>query len=213
MNAMQRYKQKCLLRQGIIEQETGEQTALSDDFAEDLAALKAIASISDKVAYKRDVLLPKYNDEIKAYIDSGSTEPFEKLCYGMIWSFDIGDIEQAFSYLGSVLATNQEMPSIIKSTPEVFAMGAFYDWAKEQVAQGHSADPYLSDLYDEIVNADEATLPDALVNNFHKLVGDVAVEAEDYEKALAAFTAAQELLGEKAGVKTRLDKVKAKLEV
>lgn len=217
MNKMQQYKQRILASQGLNTTTNDKSAQVNNvlDLNADLADLKAIVSVKEKIEHKRNVLLPKYLPKAKSILQNHelltSNKPLPLLVYCMIWSFDTGDIEQGFEFYQAVLRSNQDMPENIRSNPTVFAFGAFYDWAKEQHANGRSAEPYLTNVYQHIDEQD-IKLPDELMANIHKLVGDYHFDSKEFDLASSAFEQASLLLGEKAKVKTRLAKVRKELE-
>ena len=158
---------------------------------------------------KRDELLPKYQDYVKRYIDSGLNHPNSVLMQVMVWLFDTAQFEEGLVLAGFAMAQGQEMPERFKRDVPTFVADELIEWAEVEHKAGRSPEPYLSDLLTWVDG--EWVLFERIPARYHKLIGVLAVEAKDWVKAIQHFERATELYPE-IGVGTRLTGARKGLE-
>ncbi|OLF56555.1 phage terminase small subunit [Pseudomonas chlororaphis] len=183
------------------------QEAALDQDLEHLSALKNLAS---KQALKRDELLPKYQDFIQRYIESGLVMPNRVLVQVMVWLFDTEQFVDGLELADFAMAQGQEMPERFKRDIPTFVADAVIEWALAEYNAQRSPEPYLSDLLPR-VDGEWKELPEQIPAKYHKLIGIRAQEAEQWETAIQHFERATELYS-KVGVDTRLERCRKALK-
>jgi len=171
--------------------------------AQDLERLSAIKGLAGRQALKREELLPKYQDFIQRYMDSGLVMPNRVLVQVMIWLFDTEQFEDGLELADFAIEQGQEMPERFKRDVQTFVADAVIDWAYAEYNAQRSPEPYLSDLLPRVDG--EWNLPEQIPSKYHKLIGMRAMEAEQWETALKHLERSTELHA-KAGNETRIAK-------
>ena len=141
----------------------------------DVKKLKSFVRRADKIAHKRDVLLPKWLPITEQYLkecqheknEFQSDNPIFSFC--IIWLFDVGSYSRAIEYGLIAIKHNQPMPNIIKRKWPGFIADTVYDWAETQAENGQSIEPYFSDVFTKVVN--EWALPEQVTAKFYKFAG------------------------------------------
>lgn len=171
---------------------------------EDLARISAIPGRASRQDLKRDELLPKYQDYIQRYLDSGLVFQNRVLVMVMVWLFDTAQFEDALQLADIAIEQKQQMPERFKRDVPTFVADAVIEWAYEEYQSGRSPEPYLSDLVHRVDG--EWQLPEQVPAKYHKLIGIRAMEAEpkDWATALLHLERATELYP-KVGVGTRIE--------
>jgi len=231
-----RHKQKCLeahatKQAGEVEQETAPQTATAvqssspvssakskhqqevalTELQNDLERLSDLEDVADKVALKKNELLPKYLPIVQAYRDSGADYPNELLVRVVIWLIDAEDIETAVELAGFAIAQQQHMPGNFKRDLPTYVVEEITAWSERQYKAKASASPYLDDVA-KLVMADFWIVNQPIVlNKLYKLLGLYAECDNQEEQALAWFEKCEEVNPDKSGVKTKIKVLKAKL--
>ncbi|MGL4784255.1 MAG: phage terminase small subunit, partial [Aeromonas hydrophila] len=149
-----RHKQQVLAQLGAAQAATtGQATGLVANslhlqliaLEQDMARLKTLARMSDKVAMKRDELFPKYRPYVDKYLELAALGTvyqnalFQRL---IVWAFDIGDLETAISWALLAIEQNQRTPGNIKRDWAHFTADTVLGWAEEQAALGHGVEPW-----------------------------------------------------------------------
>lgn len=140
----------------------------------DLKRLKGFARRADKIAHKRDVLLPKWLPIVSEYLtvdlkEKGIAHDNPIFAYCTIWLFDVGNLDQALEYSFLAVERGQPMASNIKRQWPGFIADTVYDWAQVQAEQGQSIEPYFSQVFTRVVN--EWKLPEQVTAKFYKFAG------------------------------------------
>jgi hypothetical protein len=148
-------------------------------------------------------LLPKYQDFIQRYMDSGLVMPNRVLVQVMIWLFDTEQFEDGLELADFAIEQGQEMPERFKRDVQTFVADAVIDWAYAEYNAQRSPEPYLSDLLPRVDS--EWNLPEQIPSKYHKLIGMRAMEAEQWETALKHLERSTALYA-KAGNETRIAK-------
>nr|WP_315492340.1 phage terminase small subunit [uncultured Pseudomonas sp.] len=176
---------------------------------EDLARLKAIQSLAGKQDLKRTELLPKYQDYIQRYLESGLVMPNRVLVQVLVWLFDTTQFDDALELADIAIEQGQLMPERFKRRDiQTFVADAVCEWAYAEYQAGRSPEPYLSNLLPRVDG--EWNLTEQIPSKYHKLIGMRAMEAEQWETALKHLERSTELYP-KAGNDTRLEKVRKAL--
>ena len=158
---------------------------------QDLERVSAINGMAMRQALKRDELLPKYQDYVQRYCESGLNFPNRVLVQVMIWLFDTEEFEDGMELALFAIGQGQQMPERFKRDIQTFVADAVCDWAYAEYKAKRSPEPYLSDLL-SLVDG-EWELTEQIPAKYHKLVGLRAMEAKDWGQALLHFNRATEL--------------------
>lgn len=176
---------------------------------EDLARLKAIPSLAGKQDLKRTELLPKYQDYIQRYIQSGQVMQNRVLVQVVVWLFDTNQFDDALELAEIAMTQGQLMPERFKRRDiQTFVADAVGDWAYAEYDAGRSPEPYLSNLLPRVDG--EWSLPEQIPSKFHKLIGIRAMDDQQWAVALKHLERATELYPQ-AGCKTRIEKCRLAL--
>lgn len=170
--------------------------------AEDCARLSDLNSIADKQRLKRDELLPKYLAYVQRYRESGLNHPNPVLMQVLVWLFDTEQFEQALELADFALEQGQTMPERFRRDIPTFIADTLIEWAEAEYKAKRSPEPYLSQLLPRVDG--EWHLYERIPARYHKLLGIIAMDQEQWAEAIARFERAAELYPE-IGVKTRLD--------
>ncbi|KJH88133.1 terminase [Pseudomonas fluorescens] len=176
---------------------------------QDLERLSALKNLASKQALKREELLPKYQDFIQRYMESGLVMPNRVLVQVMIWLFDTEQFEDGLELADFAIGQGQEMPERFKRRDvQTFVADAVIEWAYSEYNAQRSPEPYLSDLLPRVDG--EWDLTEQIPSKYHKLIGMRAMEAEQWETALKHLERSTELYS-KAGNETRIQKCRKAL--
>ena len=177
---------------------------------QDLERLSAIKGLAGKQALKRDELLPKYQDFVQRYCESGQNLPNRVLVQVMVWLFDTEQFEDGLELADFAIEQGQQMPERFKRRDiQTFVADAVIEWAYAEHNAQRSPEPYLSDLLHRVDG--EWDLTEQIPAKYHKLVGIRAMEANDWALALLHFERATELYP-KVGVDTRIENCRRALK-
>lgn len=188
---------------------------------QDLAALSDLPMISDRVAHKRDVLLPKWMPTVDAYLESGSEFDHPVFAWCVVWLFDVGDLDKALELADVAIAKRQPTPEKFRSTFPAFVADTVMEWAESTTAAGESIEPYFSRTFENVVT--RWRLHEEITAKWYKFAGlqllrddngqprATAVEdVETLEKA-AVLLATAEKLYKRVGVGTMRNQIAARL--
>ena len=177
--------------------------------AEDLARLSDIKGLSTRQDLKRNELLPKYQDYVQRYVESGLVFPNRVLVQVMVWLFDTAQFEDALELADIAIEQGQEMPERFKRRDiQTFVADAVCEWAYGDYQAKRSPEPYLSSLLPRVDG--EWELTEQIPAKFHKLIGIRALEAQEWTKAIEHLERAQALYP-KVGVGTRIENARKAL--
>lgn len=154
---------------------------------------------------KRDELLPKYDDYVQRYLQSGLVFPNRVLVQVMIWLFDTAQLDDALALADIAIEQQQAMPEGFKRRDiQTFVADAVLEWAEQEYQQRRSPEPYLSDLVHRVDG--EWSVPEQVQAKYYKLIGIRAMEAQpkEWAQALMHLERANELYP-KCGVGTRIE--------
>jgi tetratricopeptide (TPR) repeat protein len=176
---------------------------------QDLERLSAINGLAGKQALKRDELLPKYQDFVQRYCESGQVLPNRVLVQVMVWLFDTAQFEDGLELADFAMEQGQIMPERFKRDIPTFVADAVIEWAMVEYQANRSPEPYLSNLLPRVDG--EWQLTEQIPAKYHKLIGIRAMEANDWETALKHFERATALYP-KVGVDTRIENCRRALK-
>ncbi|PSW14410.1 terminase [Photobacterium rosenbergii] len=188
---------------------------------EDIKRLKQLSRIADKVAMKRNELLPKYMPYVERYLAEGDVFANQVFAYVVIWLFDTEQFDQAIEWAFLCIEQGQPTPDSVKRDWPHFAADVVLAWCEVQAERGNSVEPYCSTVFKKVSN--EWRLNEKLTAKWFKFCGllllrDIhgkalpsSVESADkLQQATELLMKAQEF-NPKCGVKTVLDKIDMRL--
>ena len=168
--------------------------------AVDLERISAINSRELRQQLKRDELLPKYQDYVRRYLDSGLNYPNPVLMHVLVWLFDTAQFEDGLKLALFAIEQGQQMPERFKRRDiQTFVADEVIEWAEAEHKAGRSPEPYVSNLLPLL---DTWELFERIPARYHKLLGLLAMEREDWAVAIEHFDRAEDLYAE-IGVSTR----------
>lgn len=173
-------------------------TALTDD----LGRLSDLNALADRQRLKRDELLPKYLDYVQRYRESGLNHANPVLMQVLVWLFDTEQFEDALELADFAMQQGQAMPERFKRDIPTFIADTLIDWAEAEHKANRSPEPYLTQLLPRVDG--EWALFERIPARYHKLLGILAMDAKDWDKACTHFFRAEALFPA-IGVKTRLE--------
>ncbi|UOK40100.1 phage terminase small subunit [Pseudomonas palleroniana] len=176
---------------------------------QDLERISAINGLAGRQALKREELLPKYQEYVQRYCESGLNFPNRVAVQVMVWLFDTVQFDDALELADFLMEQGQQMPERFKRRDiQTFVADAVCEWAYAEYNAGRSPEPYLSDLLPRVDG--QWQLTEQIPSKYHKLIGMRAMEAEQWQTALKHLERSTELYP-KAGNDTRIDKVRKAL--
>ena len=178
---------------------------LNDSLEEHLQVLKGFESIQRKIDYKKNVLIPEYRDYVSRLEDSGQDHPL--LGHYLVWLLDAGEIDEAVTYGLWCVEKGIDLPERFQSKLPTFFVGEVCKWAEAELADGRSADPYISALF-EAVTEHDWDIADKVSAHLHKCMGFQDEQDGRLEDAAVMLQIAMTL---GAQVKTRLGIIEKKL--
>lgn len=170
--------------------------------AEDCARLSDLNNMADRQRLKREELLPKYLDYVQRYRDSGLNHPNPVLMQVLVWLFDTEQFEEGLELADFALQQGQPMPERFRRDIPTFVADTIIEWAEAEQKAKRSPEPYLTRLLPRVDG--EWRLYERIPARYHKLLGIIAMDNEQWAEAITHFERATELYPE-IGVKTRLD--------
>ncbi|ETK13840.1 putative terminase, endonuclease subunit, partial [Pseudomonas sp. FH4] len=114
---------------------------------QDLARLSDLKNLASKQSLKREELLPKYQEYVQRYCESGLIFPNRVAVQVLIWLFDTAQFDDALELADFLIEQGQEMPERFKRRDiQTFVADAVCEWAYAEHTAKRSPEPYLSDL-------------------------------------------------------------------
>ena len=176
---------------------------------QDLARISAINGLAGRQALKREELLPKYQEYVQRYCESGLNFPNRVAVQVMVWLFDTTQFDDALDLADFLIEQGQQMPERFKRRDiQTFVADAVCEWAYAEYKANRSPEPYLSDLLPLVDGTWQLT--EQIPSKYHKLIGIRALEAGQLETALKHLERSTELYAQ-AGNDTRIEKVRKAL--
>ena len=168
----------------------------------DLDRLSAIDSRDLRQQLKRDELLPKYEEYVQQYRDSGLSFPNSVLMHVLVWLFDTAQFEKGLDLADFAMGQNQVMPERFSRDIPTFVADEVIDWAEAEFKARRSPEPYVSNLLQRVDG--EWELFERIPARYHKQLGLMAMDQGEWQKAVNHFERATALY-DKIGVDTRID--------
>lgn len=175
---------------------------MNSAMAEDLGRLSDLNAMEARQRLKREELLPKYQEYVQRYRESGLNHPNPILMQVLVWLFDTEQFEDAMELASFAMQQGQAMPERFKRDIPTFIADTMIDWADGEYKARRSPEPYLSQLLPQVDG--EWQLFEKIPARYHKLLGDMALDQEQWALAIQHFERAAKLYPS-IQVKTRLD--------
>ena len=176
---------------------------------QDLARLSDLKNLASKQSLKREELLPKYQEYVQRYCESGLNFPNRVAVQVMVWLFDTAQFDDALELADFLMEQGQPMPERFRRRDlQTFVADAVCEWAYAEYKANRSPEPYLSDLLPLVDGKWQLT--EQIPSKYHKLIGMRAMEAGQLEVALKHLERSTELYAQ-AGNDTRIEKVRKAL--
>ena len=174
---------------------------MDDALAVDLERISAINSRELRQQLKRDELLPKYQEYVQRYRDSGLSFPNSVLVYVLIWLFDTTQFEKGLELADFAMSQGQVLPERFNRDIPTFVADEVIEWAEAEYKAGRSPEPYVSNLLNRVDG--EWHLFERIPARYHKQLGILAMDRKEWALAITHFERA-EALYDGIGVGTRL---------
>lgn len=174
---------------------------MEDALAVDLERISAINSREARQQLKRDELLPKYQEYVQRYRDSGLSFPNSVLVYVLIWLFDTAEFDKGLELADFALSQGQALPERFNRDIPTFVADEVIEWAEAEYKAGRSPEPYVSNLLPRVDG--EWSLFERIPARYHKQLGILAMDLKEWATAIGHFERA-EALYDGIGVGTRL---------
>jgi hypothetical protein len=107
----------------------------------DLARLSDLNNLASKQLLKRNELLPKYQEYVQRYCESGLNFPNRVAVQVMVWLFDTAQFEDALELADFLMEQGQQMPERFRRDIQTFVADAVYDWALAEHTAQRSPEP------------------------------------------------------------------------
>ncbi|MGL4925627.1 MAG: phage terminase small subunit [Plesiomonas shigelloides] len=118
----------------------------------DIRHLRSLERISDRIAMKRDVLLPRWLPHAEHYLKGDRVYQNPILVYCIIWLLDTYQFERALQWADIAIEQGQSTPENFKSgLPTVIASNVF-QWAELESEHGRSVQPYFSQVFERVAH-------------------------------------------------------------
>lgn len=159
----------------------------------------------------RTSLVKRYMAHVTEYLKIGDVYANPVLVLVMLWLFDLKRIGEALKLAYVAIEQKQVMPKHIKRDLATWVADTVRDWAENEHKAGRPVAPYFYDVFEKLGSW---PVPDVVVMKFNKLAGQIEFNADEFEKAITYFEAAEALeTGKnKAQVGTKLDAARKKVE-
>ncbi|MEN3260704.1 phage terminase small subunit [Sodalis endosymbiont of Spalangia cameroni] len=188
----------------------------------DLARLKALPRTAERIALKRDELLPRWMPTVENYLAAGEVHAHPVFAWCVIWLFDVGDFDRALDWADIAIAQRQPTPETIRRGFAPFVADTVLAWAEEEASRGHPLEPYFSRTFANVrahwrlheeISAKWFKFAGLLLLRDEK--GEVRATAVDdahvLEEADSLLAQAQAFHPQGAGVKTHRARIAARL--
>lgn len=187
----------------------------------DVERVRSLEVGAERVAMKRDDLLPRWMPTVEKYLADGQVHQNPILGYCVIWLFDIGEIDAALALAEIGIEQGQDTPDNIKRSLAAFVADEVLAWAESHAECGEAIEPYFSRTFENVTT--RWTLHEKIRAKWFKFAGinllrdesgrsrvTTVNDAELLGQADALFIEAH-VLDKKIGVKTMRDQIAARL--
>jgi hypothetical protein len=173
--------------------------------------MKNLEDIEDRDSYKAEAI-KRVEAFVMGYVESAAKYPNIVAVWMMVFLFDLGDIARAVP-LALHLAKQKihKMPQRFNSSVYQFIGDYVYTWAVKQLEANKSAGPYLEQVI-QAIESEKWQLSDIVHGKMYAIHGKHLEALGEDERALSAFEKAM-TLNERAGVKKKIERLRAKLKV
>ncbi len=191
------------------------------ELANDEQVLKGFNRIDDKIAHKRDVLVPKYKQAVDEYLTSGERFDNPLFAIMIVWLFDTDDLTTAISWCDKAIEHKLDTPARFKRDFATFCADEVLKWCERMAATGHSIEPYFSQTFQKV--REVWRLNEQLTAKWYKFAGLLLLRDHDgkprassvgdihtLELAKALLTEAQNQ-SSKAQVKSQIEKIQMRI--
>lgn len=176
--------------------------------AEDKRRLHDVQSIERRAEIKRE-LLPEYAPWVQGALEGAHGVQDDVLMTVMVWSIDVGDLQQALKIGAYAIAHQLAMPDQYKRTTACLIAEELADYA---LRLKDGIDAATTDALEEAAAITEGQdMPDEVRAKLHKAIGlgidkcgDKAEAVEHLKRALA--------LHDKVGVKKDIERIKREIK-
>ena len=175
----------------------------------DLLRISEINSRELRRQLKLNELLPRYEEYVQQYRDSGLSFPNSVLVYVLIWLFDTAQFEKGMELADFAMSQGQALPERFNRDIPTFVADEVIEWAEAEYKAKRSPEPYVSNLLPRVDG--EWALFERIPARYHKQLGILAMDQKEWEKAIPHFERAEQLY-EGIGVGTRLAGCRKALE-
>ena len=175
----------------------------------DLLRISEINSRELRRQLKLNELLPRYEEYVQQYRDSGLSFPNSVLVYVLIWLFDTAQFEKGVELADFAMSQGQALPERFNRDIPTFVADEVIEWAEAEYKAKRSPEPYVSNLLPRVDG--EWALFERIPARYHKQLGILAMDQKEWEKAIPHFERAEQLY-EGIGVGTRLAGCRKALE-
>ncbi|HGL4052504.1 TPA: phage terminase small subunit [Citrobacter koseri] len=117
---------------------------------QDIAFLRGLPTIADRVTYKRDELIPRWKPTVDEYLTGESVYENPVFAWFVVWMFDVGELDEALRLADIAIEQQQPTPEDIKSRFPVFVADTVMEWAESTAAAGESVEPYFSQVFEKV---------------------------------------------------------------
>jgi len=178
---------------------------------QDLEFLSGVPDIAKKIEHKKQ-LLPKYLPHVEAYLEGGERYQNPVLVRCAMWALDVEEMEVALGLVDAVIEQQQLLPPHFKRDAPTFFAEGFAEWADRQFQKQQSGSPYIDEVAARLSDGRWPSTNDLVIGKVYKTAGLLEEQNGNLKEALAWFEKAQEANPNKAGVKTRIKTLQAKLQ-
>lgn len=154
-------------------------------------------SLEEKAALKAQ-RYPMYMEHVNAYRNQGEVYANPILVEMLIWSFDLlmaghelGNAVEFQQLAKLCIEQGQKLPERFtsKNLP-TFVADAVMSWANQQLKLQHSPQPLFNNVFEQLA---EWPVPQAVRMKYHKMAGQLASDAGEWETAYVQLTHADML--------------------
>ncbi|WP_031518813.1 phage terminase small subunit [Siccibacter colletis] len=187
----------------------------------DVEMARALPTNAEREAFKRDVLIPRWQPTVDAYLASGNEYGNPVFSWFVVWLFDAGYLDKALELADVAIEQHQATPDNIRSNFPTFVADTVMAWAEDTAAMGESVEPYFSLTFEKVTQ--RWRLHEEITAKWYKFAGLMLLrddngqpratavdDPETLEKADALLASAERLY-KKVGVTTQRAQIAARL--
>lgn len=158
----------------------------------DLAKLKSLPLLADKINFKKNQLLPAWQPVAQEYLTSGRVYHNLIFVYCMIWLFDTRQFSTAINWALVADGQGQPMPSTIRSTIPAFVARQIYEWAVPELESGRSVEPWFSEVFQLVTGRWQ--IHEKMTASYYRLAALLLLRDTSGKPRTAAVTCVNSLL-------------------